>query len=72
MRITTFQITAEHLYVSISAFRADNKSYIPAFIFQGSRNSSKTIVEYSLFSTISLYFYAVRKFLSVINVIGYG
>ncbi len=48
MRKTISQITAERLYTSISAFRADSKSYIPTFMFQGSRNASKTIVKFLL------------------------
>ncbi len=62
MRKTTFQITAEYLYTSISAFRADNKSYIPKFMFlQDSRNASKTIVKFLLFSTISVNLQGVRQ-----------
>ncbi len=61
MRKSTFQITVEYLYTSISAFRADNKSYIPTFmLLQGSRNASKTIVKFLLFSTISIYLQGVR------------
>ena len=60
MRKTIFQITIEYLCTSISAFRADNKSYIPTFMFQGSRNASQTTVKFCLFSTISLYIQGVE------------
>ena len=55
MRKTPFQTTAERLCTSISTFIADNKLYIPPFMFQGSRNASKTIVNFFLFSTVLLY-----------------
>lgn len=55
MRRTNYQLTAECLCTSISAFRADNKSYIPTFMFQGFHETHQNQSLISLFSTISMH-----------------
>ncbi len=52
MRKATFQITAECQCISIPAFRADNKSYIPTFMFQGFHETYQKESLIFLFSTI--------------------
>ena len=52
MRKTTFQMSVECLCTSISAFKAVNKSYISTFMFQGSRNASKTIARFHIYKEL--------------------